>query len=418
MPKWGKNAVDWQQRVDFTKLREDRIKKANNMLHKHGIGAAIVFNWDSRRYLSSVWSHPYEKHLPVNFVLFIRDAGFPYVSAVTGFDDQRVIEDCPWLKGRIVDHDTLSQPTIIRMRTDADQGARWKRCAEQIKSLLKQHNVDGLPVSLDYASPAVMKALTNAGMDVVDGNAWILEADMIKTDDEIELIKQAACCNEAGYATLVNEFRPGMKECDAQALMAKGIYAAGAEYIEGWVVNSGSRTSPRSFNWSDRAVRPGELMSLEACHVNYCGYKTCYDRTFMVGAKPNPLQKEVYELTVALQHKVMDLLKPGITSADIENTRPFPPKIFNTLEDMQQFHATWYTNHLGGIGIRWDDAPTCEGHEAETVIQKNMVISYHAIHCVNNYEGVAIENTYRITDNGCELLTVWPFDDLMVIGYK
>jgi Xaa-Pro aminopeptidase len=45
-----------------------------------------------------------------------------------------------------------------------------------------------------------------------------------------------------------------------------------------------------------------------------------------------------------------------------------------------------------------------------------MCIAYHTIFCVKDYEGVAIENTYRVTDNGCELLTKWPFDELMVVG--
>jgi len=417
MPKWGKNAVDWQQRVDFTRLREDRIRKGNEMLHKYGIGAAIVFNWDSCRYLTSAWSHPYAKHLPWRFVLFIRDAGFPYSSAVRGFDEEQVINDHPWLKDRIVPMEVLSQPETVKMRPDADDQARWKRTVGQIKDLMKLHNVDGLPVALDYGSPTLMQALIDAGIKVVNGNSWILEADMIKTDDEIELMKQAACCNEAGYASLVEGFRPGMREYDAQALMAKGIYSAGAEYIEGWVVNSGSRTSPRTFNWSDRPVRPGELMSVEACHVNYCGYKVCYDRTFMVGAKPNEMQKEVYALTAELHHRVMGMLKPGITSREIDATRPSPPKYLHSLEEMKELRASWYTNHFGGIGIRWDCAPTCTATEPETIIQKNMCIAYHSIHCIKGYQGVAIENTYRITDDGCELLTVWPFDELQILGY-
>jgi len=416
MPKWGKNAVDWQQRVDFDRLRGDRIRKGNEMLHKHGLGAAVVFNWDSRRWLTSAWSHPYEKHIACKFILFIRDAGFPYMTAIKGFDDQQLVEDSPWLEGRVVTHDVLSQPEIIKMRAVDDSRTRWKRTAQQIKSLMKQHNVDGLPIGIDYANPFMMQALMNEGMEVADGNAWILEADMVKTDDEIELMLQAAACNDAGYAALVEGFRPGMREYNAQALMAKGIYDAGAEYIEGWVVNSGSRTSPRTFNWSDRPVRPGELMSVEACHVNYCGYKVCYDRTFMVGTKPNDLQREVYALTAELHHRVMDMLKPGITTLDIDKTRPFPPKAFNSLEEMRQFRTTWYTNHFGGIGIRWEDAPSCTTEEPEIVIQKNMCLSYHAIHLVKDYQGVAIENTYRVTDNGCELMTVWPFDELTVLG--
>ena len=90
--------------------------------------------------------------------------------------------------------------------------------------------------------------------------------------------------------------------------------------------------------------------------------------------------------------------------------------MFKTLEEAKAYHKTWYTNHFGGVGIRWDDAPTCTKEEPEVTIEKNMVISYHSIHAVEGYEGVAIENTYRITDTGCELMTKWPFDELMILG--
>ena len=91
--EYGKGNVDWQQRVDFAKLRNDRITRAHQMLHKYGIGAAIVFNWDSRRYLSSVWNHPYSRAIPKHFALLIRDAGFPYVSVNKHLDAQQVIAD-------------------------------------------------------------------------------------------------------------------------------------------------------------------------------------------------------------------------------------------------------------------------------------------------------------------------------------
>lgn len=416
MSVWGKSAVDWQQRVDFDRLRKDRIAKAHQKLNKYGIGAAIVFNWDSQRWLSDNWNHPYTKHVPWRFILMVKDAGFPYVPTVKDFDDVQVIKDAPWLKDRIVTQDVLAQPEIIKLRPWEDAAKRWANVVGQIKTIMKKHGVENMPVSVDYANPIFIEQLQKGGLKVVDGNAWILEADMIKTDDEIELMKMAACCNEAGYGLFIREFRPGMKECEAQALMAQGFYAAGGEYCEGWVTNSGERGSPRTFNWSDKVVRPGELFSLEACHVNYCGYKVCYDRTFIVGGKPNALQKELYEITAELHHKVMKMLKPGITSLDIDRSRPFPPKSFASLEEIKKYRSTWYTNHFGGMGIRWDDAPTCTATEPETVIQKNMCLAYHSIHSVKGYEGVAIENTYRITDDGCELLTKWPFDELMIVG--
>ena len=66
------------------------------------------------------------------------------------------------------------------------------------------------------------------------------------------------------YGAVYRDARVGMKENDVQGIMIKAIYEAGGEYEEGWVVNAGDRTNPRSFNWSDRPLRPREFLSLEA----------------------------------------------------------------------------------------------------------------------------------------------------------
>lgn len=410
----GRANVDWQQRLDFGRLRQDRLDRANKALHKYGIGAAIIYNWDSQRYLGGPWNHPYGRHIPNHFVLLVRDAGFPYVHVTKGLDEVRVKEDCPWLEGRIVTDEDLLQPLVLRMMPVAEAEKRWAKTAQQVKGLLKKHGVASLPLSLDYAGPHLAKALTDAGVKVLDGNSWMQEARMVKTDDEIELMKMAATCNEAGYAALVRELRPGMKENQAQAIMARAIYDAGAEYIEGWVVNSGPRAAPRSFNWSDRTIRPGELISMEACHVTVCGYKVCYDRTFMVGGRPTELQKEIYQVSVEMQHRAQDLIRPGITTHDVARTKPTPRPVFKSVEDIHKFRTGW-TNHFGGMGISWNEAPYCTLDEPEVTLEKNMVLAYHAMFW-GEKDGVAIENTYRITDKGCEVLCQWPYDDLIVIG--
>ena len=408
--RYGKNNVEWQQRTDMDKLRKDRIARAHKMLHKWGIGAAMVFNWDSGRYLSRPFHHPYGRHLPHNLVLLIRDAGFPYYPG-----EQRVLEDSPWLEDRIVGPDVLSEPGILTMRPWEEQTKRWEKTAEQVKALMKKHKVADLPVSVDYASPIAIKALEDVGLKVVDGNAWILEADMVKTDEEIELLKMAATCNERGMSYLVRDFKPGMTECEIRALMAHGIYEAGAEYIEGWITESGVRNSPRTFNWSDTVVRPGEMFAIEACHVRYCGYAVCYSRTFLVGAKPTPLQKEIYETGAEMQRRAKKLLKPGMTTHEWAKLRPRPTKPLKTVEDIQKYRLSW-SNHFGGMGIRWNGGPQALLEEPDIPLEKNMVMAYAASCAVPGYAGCKIENTYRITDDGCEALTVWPFDEIPILG--
>jgi Xaa-Pro aminopeptidase len=415
--RFGQGNVDWQQRINWEELRKKRVARAHQFMAKWGIGSAIIYNHDRRRYLSSVWTHPYGKHLPYNFVLFIRDAGFPYVPVEKNVDAQRVIEDCPWLKGRILTEDELLQPKPYRYMPPDEAKRKWAITARQVKGLLKKHGVADLPISVDYCNPYMFYALQEEGLKVVDGNGWIDECGMVKFDEEILLMKMAAAIHERAYGALVKEFRVGMRENEVQNIVAGVIYGAGAEYQEGWVINAGDRTNPRSFNWSDRPIRPREFMTAEFCHINYCGYKVCYDRTFLVGAKPTELQKEVYQTVVEMCKRVEQMLRPGLSTREIARSRPKPGENLRLPEQVRQWRSTW-SNHFGGMGIAWDSSPYFYSpDDPEFILEKNMTVAYHALfHVEGEAGGVAIENTYRITDTGCEVLTKWPYEEIMIIG--
>jgi len=415
--RFGQGNVDWQQRINWEELRKKRVARAHQFMAKHGIGAAIVYNHDRRRYLSSVWNHPYGKHLPYNFVLLVRDAGFPYVPVREEVDAGRVREDCPWLEGRLLTEKEFFQPRPYRYQEPAAAKKMWGTTAKQVKALLKKHGVADMPVSIDYCSLNLSNALAEQGLKLVDGNAWIDECGMVKFDEEIVLMKMAAAIHERGYGALVKDFRVGMRENDVQNIVAGVIYGAGAEYQEGWVINAGDRGSPRSFNWSDRPIRPREFLSAEFCHINYCGYKVCYDRTFLVGAKPTKLQEEVYQTVVEMNDRVKAFLKPGITTRDIAKLRPKPGENLKTSEQIKKWRGTW-SNHFAGMGIQWDSAPYFYGpDDAEIELERNMTIAYHALfHVEGEAGGVAVENTFRITQTGCEILTQWPYEEIQVIG--
>ncbi|MBW1913509.1 MAG: hypothetical protein JRI86_01095 [Deltaproteobacteria bacterium] len=54
---------------------------------------------------------------------------------------------------------------------------------------------------------------------------------------------------------------------------------------------------------------------------------------------------------------------------------------------------------------------------ASLLVQPFMTITYHAIfYTEGEAGGVAIENTYLITDTGCEVLTRWPYEEIMILG--
>ena len=417
LQRYGTGNVDWQQRIDWDALRRKRVERAHQFMAKHGIGAALIYNHDRKRYLSAVWNHPYARHVPRDFVLFVRDAGFPYVSVSKHTDQSRVVEDCPWLEGRLMTEGELFNPRIYRFQSASEANRKYTLTVSQIKGILKKHGVADLPVSVDYSTPGMIHALEQAGLKVVDGTSWIDECGMVKFDEEIFCMKTAASINEAGYGAVLREARIGMKETDLQGIMSKAMYEAGAEYIEGWVVAAGERTNPRSFNWSDRALRPREFVTLEACHVNWCGYKVCYDRTFLMGAKPSELQREIYQTGVEMHAKFQELLKPGVSMHELAEKRPKPGVNLKTAQQVRDWRATW-SNHFGGMGIAWDSAPYYySAEDPDFVLERNMTIAYHAMMWTDRDEGgIAIENTYRITANGCENLNKWPYEDIQILG--
>ena len=208
--------MDWQQRINWEELRKKRVDRAHQFIAKYGIGSAIVYNHDRKRYLSSVWNHAYGKHLPYNFVLLIRDAGFPYVPVREQVDARRVREDCPWLEGRLLTEHELFQPRPYRYQEPEAAKKQWATAVKQVKVLLKKHGVADMPISMDYCNPYLYHALEKQGLKIVDGNGWIDECGMVKFDEEILLMKMAAAIHERGYGALVKDFRVGMRENEVQ----------------------------------------------------------------------------------------------------------------------------------------------------------------------------------------------------------
>jgi len=73
---------------------------------------------------------------------------------------------------------------------------------------------------------------------------------------------------------------------------------------------------------------------------------------------------------------------------------------------------------MGSTGIAWDSSPCYFSlDDPEIKLEKNRVLAYHSmLHAEGEAGGVAIENTYRITETGCENLTPWPYEEIQILG--
>src|ERR1041385_8852341 len=100
---------------------------------------------------------------------------------------------------------------------------------------------------------------------------------------------------DAAYFDLYQAMRPGFRENDAVALVAKRLYEMGSEYVEmgseyveGVNAISAERASPHPHVFSDRMMRPGDPVFYDILH-SYMGYRTCYYRCFAIGSASHQL---------------------------------------------------------------------------------------------------------------------------------
>ena len=121
------------------------------------------------------------------------------------------------------------------------------------------------------------------GAEIVDGYPTLLEAKMIKTDDEIACLKIATAITEAGYQAALDFLKPGVRECEVLAAAWQKMTALGSEWTQcSNIVASGPYTAPYRRLTSDRIIRRGDLviMDIGGCYNGYWGDMT---RTWICG---------------------------------------------------------------------------------------------------------------------------------------
>ena len=128
-----------------------------------------------------------------------------------------------------------------------------------------------------------MNALKKVGIDVTDAQAAMIEARKIKTSDEINCLRIAASISDAIMHEVKQAIKPGITELDLVGLGYQVGYGMGMDDIIGFTVCSGPNTWQNFKFYTDRIIRPGDVVTYDIGGASYNGYKTCYYRTFSCG---------------------------------------------------------------------------------------------------------------------------------------
>ena len=324
MPKAGMNGVDFEANVDFRKLRKDRLEKARKSMKDHGLKALVCYDFDNIRYITGTHVGEWNRNKMNRYCILIDEVEQPFL-----FDPA-----CPSKRQRVdwLDKDHI-MPAVGSMRGSIPvEVGMVEKVTDQIVGYLKEYGADQGKVGMDIVDVPLIRALEKAGIEVVDGQQAMLDARIIKTEEEIELLKTSAAMVDAAYYDLAKALRPGIMEHELVAIANYKLYGWGAELVEFVNSISGIRGNPHSHTFSNRMIRPGELIYFDIGNT-YNGYKTCYYRTFSCGV-PNADQKKAYDRALKWLRDSIKQIKAGNTSADVAKCWPSATElVFNNEEE-------------------------------------------------------------------------------------
>src|ERR687885_2189194 len=307
---FGTTAVDWEQRVDFDRLRRERLERAKRALAESELGALLCFDMNNIRYLSATHIGTWAIDKLVRFCLLPQD-------------DEPIV----WDFGSAARHHKLYNPWLGDDRSRAGistlRGSvegRAEAVAEKIRAELAERGLLGEPLGVDVVELPVLRALEAAGMTVVDCQALMQDVRMIKTQDEVTLLNGACAMVDAAYDELFRALRPGFRENDCVALVNKVLFELGSEHVEGVNAISGERCSPHPHVFTDRMLRPGEPAYFDILHA-YNGYRTCYYRTFAIGSASRA-QVDAYKRCREILDRAISMIRPGVTTAEVVSVWP------------------------------------------------------------------------------------------------
>ncbi|MFC9362948.1 M24 family metallopeptidase [Rhodococcus sp. NPDC057014] len=398
-------SVDYEERVDFARLRDYRLARAKASLDASECGAFLLFDFYNIRYTTQTWIGGALGDKMSRYALLTRSEDAPYL----------------WDFGSAVRHHQLysnwlpddnCRPGMLGLRGGvAPSAGLMETAVREIKGLLEDAGVADLPVGMDIVEPPFLFEMQRQGLKVVDCQQLMLDARQIKSQDEIMLLSQAAAMVDGVYQDIVEILKPGIRENQIVAHASKRLYEMGSDQVEAINAISGERCNPHPHNFTDRLIRPGDQAFFDIIH-SYNGYRTCYYRTFGVGSS-TPSQRDAYTKAREWMDASIEMIKPGVSTAQVAEVWPKAEE-FGFDNELAAFGLQF--GHGLGLGLHERPIISRLNSMKEPVeLQEGMVFALET-YCPasDGFSAARIEEEVVVTANGPQVLTLFPAQELFV----
>ena len=400
----GPMGVDFEERVDFDRLRKYRLGRAREALNRSDLGALLLFDVNNIRYVTATMIGEWARDKMTRYALLTR-TGEPIVwDFGSAAKHHRLYSN--WLE----DENIHAGMNGLRGAIQPEAGL-FERCAKELASILGEHGVANMPLGIDIIEPPLWFALERQNLKIADGQQVMHNAREIKSIDEILLLSTSAAMVDAAYQDIVEALKPGIRENQIVALATKKLYDLGADDVESINAVSGERCNPHPHNFSDRLIRPGDQAFFDIMSA-FNGYRTCYYRTFNVG-RATDSQRDAYKQCREWIDASIAMIRPGVTTDRVARVWPKAEE-FGFSSEMEAFGLQF--GH--GVGLALHERPVISrlnsiDHPME--IKEGMVFALET-YCPasDGFSAARIEEEIVVTKDGPSIITRFPAEELFI----
>lgn len=400
----GHMGVDYESRVDFDRLREYRFARAQAALDASECGSFLLFDFYNIRYATSTWIGGALGDKMVRYCLMTRNREpilWDFGSAVRHHKlHSKWFSDDSWRNG------------FLGFRGAVAPAAGLMRAAvAEIKGILADAGVADAPVGIDIVEPTFLFEMERQGLKVADAQQPMMDARVIKSQDEIILLNQAAAMVDGVYQDIVEALKPGVRENEIVALANKRLYEMGSDQVEAINAISGERCNPHPHNFTDRIIRPGDQAFFDIIH-SFNGYRTCYYRTFGVGSATQ-IQRDAYKQAREWMDRGIDGIRAGVGTDEIAALLPKATE-FGFENEMEAFGLQF----AHGLGLGLHERPIISrlnSMEDPVELEVGMVFALETYFpAADGVSAARIEEEIVVTEDGPVVLTKFPAQELFI----
>lgn len=219
---------------------------------------------------------------------------------------------------------------------------------------------------------------------------------LIKTPQEIKILKEAADIADAAFKHIIEYIRPGLTEIEVSNELEFFMRKAGATSSSfDIIVASGARSALPHGVATEKVIEKGDFVTMDYGAL-YNGYISDITRTVAVGDPTDELKK-IYDVTLEAQLYAMEHIKPGMTGREADALA----------RDIiaAKGYGEYFGHSLGhGIGLEVHEGPGLSA-KSDIILEKGMTVTCEPGIYLPGVGGVRIEDDLLITDDSNETFT-------------